>query len=206
MPLRAIALLVVAVLGGALGFFAVARQHPAALVVDPLAGIAPRLALVQDLATARISFRAIIKGQTVEGGRFFANTDEVLIRTTVSGDWGFDLKDFDPGRLSLRGERLTVRLPAPRLLTPGFTDEPAELLDARTTRWLSDAGPGQLDALRAARAQALAEAPARVAALGIDATVREATVQAVQKLLPNLLGRPDLVVQVRFDDQAQVGP
>jgi hypothetical protein len=201
MPWRAVALLVVALLGGGLGFFVVAGRPVARPATDPLAGLAPRLALVQDLATARVSFRAIIKGQTVEGGRLFSNTDEVLIRTTVSGDWGFDLDTLAPERFTLSGDRLTVRLPAPRLLTPGFTDEPAELLDARTTRWLSDAGPGQLDALRAARAQALAEAPQRVTALGIDATVRETTVRAIQQLVPGLLGRPGLAIEVLFDDQ-----
>jgi hypothetical protein len=154
------------------------------------------------LATARLTFRAIVRGEQIEHGRLWNNTDEVLISTTVSGDWGFDLARLDPERLSLAGDLLTVRLPPPRLLAPGFSDQPATLLDTRTSRWIGDPGPGHLAALRAARTQALAEAPTRVTALGLDEEVRTATVRALTTLLPGLLGRPGLRVAVRFDDRA----
>jgi hypothetical protein len=202
MTLRLAALLALAAVGAGLGWWLAGGLRPVPAAPDPLAGLAPRLALVQDLATARLTFRAIVRGEQIEHGRLWNNTDEVLISTTVSGDWGFDLARLDPERLSLAGDLLTVRLPPPRLLAPGFSDQPATLLDTRTSRWIGDPGPGHLAALRAARTQALAEAPTRVTALGLDEEVRTATVRALTTLLPGLLGQPGLRVAVRFDDRA----
>jgi hypothetical protein len=202
MTLRLAALLALAAVGAGLGWWLAGGLRPVPAAPDPLAGLAPRLALVQDLATARLTFRAIVRGEQIEHGRLWNNTDEVLISTTVSGDWGFDLARLDPERLSLTGDLLTVRLPPPRLLAPGFSDQPATLLDTRTSRWIGDPGPGHLAAVRAARTQALAEAPTRVTALGLDEEVRTATVRALTTLLPGLLGRPGLRVAVRFDDRA----
>jgi hypothetical protein len=202
MTLRLAALLALAAVGAGLGWWLAGGLRPVPAAPDPLAGLAPRLALVQDLATARLTFRAIVRGEQIEHGRLWNNTDEVLISTTVSGDWGFDLARLDPERLSLTGDLLTVRLPPPRLLAPGFSDQPATLLDTRTSRWIGDPGPGHLAALRAARTQALAEAPTRVTALGLDEEVRTATVRALTTLLPGLLGQPGLRVAVRFDDRA----
>jgi hypothetical protein len=202
MTLRLAALLALAAVGAGLGWWLAGGLRPVPAAPDPLAGLAPRLALVQDLATARLTFRAIVRGEQIEHGRLWNNTDEVLISTTVSGDWGFDLARLDPERLSLAGDLLTVRLPPPRLLAPGFSDQPATLLDTRTSRWIGDPGPGHLAAVRAARTQALAEAPTRVTALGLDEEVRTATVRALTTLLPGLLGQPGLRVAVRFDDRA----
>ena len=203
MAARVAALLALAVAGSGGGWWLAGGQLlvPAAIAIDPLAALAPRLALVQDLATTRLTFRAIVRGEQIEHGLLWNNADEVLISTTVSGDWGFDLAQLERQRLSLVGEVLTVRLPPPRLLAPGFSDEPATLMDTKTTRWIGDPGPGHLAAMRTARTQALAEAPARVAALGVDAEVRSSTARALSTLLPSLLGRPNLQIQVHFDDR-----
>ena len=80
---------------------------------------------------------------------------------------------------------------------------PAEILDSRTTRWISDAGPGHLAAMQRARTNALAEAPQRIAELGIDREVRDTTRAALKRLLPSLLGQPGLSVIVDFEDEPE---
>ena len=170
------------------------------------AAIAARLHEVQDLATARVVMRTIQRGTTREDGLVISNTDEILCRLLVSADYGFDLSRIAPERIHVTHGRVVVTLPKPQLLAPGFIVSPAELLDQRTTRWLSDAGPSQLAAVQAARTNALSEAPKRIAELGIDRQVRDTTRTALKHLLPTLLGDAQLRVVVDFDDEAEPEP
>lgn len=167
------------------------------------AAVATRLREVQELATAQVVVRTIQRGAARQDGLVSSNTDEILCRLLVTGDYGFDLSAIGAERISVRTGRVRLRLPAPALLSPGFTVGPAELLDARTTRWVTDAGPGHLTAVQAARSNALAEAPKRIADLGIDREVRETTRAALKRLLPGLLGDPALRVVVDFDDEPE---
>lgn len=167
------------------------------------AAVATRLREVQELATAQVVVRTIQRGAARQDGLVSSNTDEILCRLLVTGDYGFDLSTIGPERVTVRRDRITVRLPAPVLLAPGFTVGPAELLDSRSTRWVTDAGPGHLTAVQAARGNALAEAPKRIADLGIDREVRETTRAALKRLLPGLLGDPSLRVVVDFDDEPE---
>jgi len=168
--------------------------------------VASKLREVQDLATARVVVRTVQRGAARVDGLIIANTDEILCRLLVTGDYGFDLADIGPERVHIRHGRIVVTLPPPKLLAPGFTVAPAEILDVRSTRWLTDTGPGQLAAVQAARINALTEAPARIAELGIDREVRDTTRAALKRLLPALLGQPGLVVAVDFDDEADSHP
>lgn len=61
-------------------------------------------------------------------------------------------------------------------------------------------------AVQAARTNALTEAPARIAELGIDREVRDTTRAALKRLLPTLLGFPTMQVLVDFDDESDVEP
>lgn len=176
------------------------------LMGPPLPGptaVATRLREVQELATAQVVVRTIQRGAARQDGIVTANTDEILCRLLVTGDYGFDLSAIGPDRITVRTGRVSVRLPAPALLAPGFTVGPAELLDSRSTRWVTDAGPGHLTAIQAARSNALAEAPKRIADLGIDREVRATTRAALKHLLPGLLGDPSLRVVVDFDDEPE---
>jgi hypothetical protein len=202
--LRLLFLLLVAVVGGWIGVHAV-RSFMGPPVPGP-AAVASRLHEIQELATARVVVRTIQRGAAREDGVLLANTDEILCRLLVSADYGFDLARIGPERVRVGPGRIAITLPAPQLLAPGFTVAPAELLDQRTTRWLSDAGPGQLAAVQAARSNALAEAPRRITELGIDRQVRDTTRAALKHLLPTLLGDPRLRVTVDFDDEAEAAP
>lgn len=180
-----------------------------AVMGPPLPGpqaIASKLREVQELATCEVVVRTVQRGAARSDGLIIANTDEILCRLLVTGDYGFDLAAIGPDRVHLRNGRIAVQLPAPKLLAPGFTVAPAEILDARTTRWLTDTGPGQLAAVQAARTNALAEATTRITELGIDREVRDTTRAALKRLLPHLLGQPEVSVIVDFDDEAEPAP
>lgn len=173
------------------------------------AAVASKLREVQDLATARVVVRTIQRGAATENGLLISNTDEILCRLLVTADYGFDLSTIGPERVRVQPGRITITLPQPRLLAPGFTVAPAELLDQRSTRWVSDAGAGQLAAVQAARSNALSEAPTRLTELGVDRDVRDTTRNALERLLPRLLGEPTLTVKVTFDGEpapADPGP
>lgn len=175
-----------------------------AVMGPPLPGpraVATKLRNVQDLATAQVVVRTVQRGAARADGLIISNTDEILCRLLVTGDYGFDLSAIGPERIHLRQGRIAVTLPPPRLLPPGFTVAPAEILDTRTTRWMTDTGPGQMAAVQAARTNALAEAPTRIAELGIDREVRDTTRAALMRLLPRLLGEPNLKIVVDFDDE-----
>jgi hypothetical protein len=177
-----------------------------AVMGPPLPGpqaVASKLRDVQELATAQVVVRTVQRGAARSDGIIVSNTDEILCRLLVTGDYGFDLAAIGPDRVSIRHGRIAVRLPPPALLAPGFTVAPAEILDARTTRWLTDTGPGQLAAVQAARTNALDEARSRIAELGIDREVRDTTRAALKRLLPRLLGQPGLGVTVDFDDEPE---
>lgn len=165
------------------------------------AAVAEKLRAVQDLATARVVVRTIQRGAATEDGLLTSNTDEILCRILVSGDYGFDLASIGPERIRVQPGRITVTLPKPRLLAPGFTVAPAELLDQRSTRWVTDGGTTQLAAIQAARRNALSEAPVRITDLGIDREVRDTTRSALERLLPHLLGDSTLLIKVTFDDE-----
>lgn len=180
-----------------------------AVMPPPLPGpqaVASKLREVQELATAHVVVRTVQRGAARFDGLIIANTDETLCRLLVTGDYGFDLAAIGPDRVHVRQGRIVVKLPPPNLLAPGFTVAPAEILDTRTTRWLTDTGPGQLAAVQAARTNALTEAPGRIAELGIDREVRDTTRAALKRLLPTLLGYPAMQVVVDFDDESDVGP
>ena len=179
-------------------FLAPALPGPEAVVA--------RLRELQELATARVVVRTVQRGAAREDGLILSNTDEILARVLVTGDYGFDLATLTAERIRLGRGRVTVRLPAPKLLAPGWTVSPAELLDTRSTRWISDAGPGQLTALQAARTHALTEAPQRIAELAIDREVRDTTRRAISRLLPTLLGDPTLAVSVEYEDEPTPTP
>ena len=175
-----------------------------AVMGPPLPGpkaVVSKLRDLQDLATAQVVVRTVQRGAARVDGLIIANTDEILCRLLVTGDYGFDLGAIGPERVQVRQGRIVVKLPTPKLLAPGFTVAPAEILDTRTTRWLTDTGPGQLAAVQAARANALNEAPGRIAELGIDREVRDTTRAALKRLLPTLLGYPTMQVVVDFDDE-----
>lgn len=180
-----------------------------AVMVPPLPGpqaVASRLKEIQELATAQVVVRTVQRGAARYDGLIIANTDEIMCRFLVTGDYGFDLAAIGPERVHVAHGRIMVKLPPPKLLAPGFTVAPAEILDARTTRWLTDTGPGQLEAVQAARSNALNEAPTRIAELGIDREVRDTTRAAIKRLLPTLLGYPTMPVMVDFDDEPDVEP
>ncbi len=165
------------------------------------AAVAVKLREVQELATARIVVRTIQRGAATDNGVLVSNTDEILCRLLVTGDYGFDLSTIGAERVRVSTGHIVITLPQPRLLAPGFTVSPAEVLDQRSTRWLTDPGAGQLAAVQAARSHALLEAPKRVAELGVDREVRDTTRTALKRLLPHLLGDPTLQVTVAFDDE-----
>ncbi len=194
-------LLVALIVGAVIG-----ERTVRAIVAPPLPGpaaIAARLRVVQELATARVVVRTVQRGAARDDGLLVSNTDEILCRLLVTGDYGFDLSAIEPRRVTVRPGSVALLLPKPKLLAPGFTVAPAEVLDTRTTRWVTDTGPGQLSAVQAARSNALAEAPARIAELGIDREVRDTTRTALKRLLPRLLGDPTLRITVDFDDEPE---
>lgn len=175
-----------------------------AVMAPPLPGpqaVASKLRDIQELATAQVVVRTVQRGAARYDGMIIANTDEIMCRLLVTGDYGFDLAAIGPDRVTVAHGRIIVKLPPPKLLAPGFTVAPAEILDSRTTRWLTDTGPGQLAAVQAARTNALTEAPTRIAELGIDREVRDTTRAALKRLLPTLLGHPTMQVVVNFDDE-----
>ena len=196
---RGLGLLVVVVVGWYLGD-GVVRVLVAPRLPRP-AAVAAKLRAVQDLATARIVVRTIQRGAATEDGMLISNTDEILCRLLVSGDYGFDLTSIGPERIRVQPGRITVTLPKPQLLAPGFTVAPAELLDQRSTRWVTDGGATQLAAIQAARRNALNEAPVRIKELGVDREVRDTTRSALERLLPQLLGDPTLQIKIAFDDE-----
>ena len=180
-----------------------------AVMPPPLPGpraVASKLRDIQELATAQVVVRTVQRGAARADGLIIANTDEILCRLLVTGTYGFDLAAIGTERVQVRHGRIVVKLPPPKLLSPGFTVAPAEILDSRTTRWLTDTGPGQMAAVQAARTNALTEAPARIAELGIDREVRDTTRSALKRLLPTLLGFPTMPVLVDFDDESDVEP
>ncbi len=194
---RLAGLLVVILLGWYVGDAAV-RLLVAPRLPGP-AAVAAKLREVQDLATAKVVVRTIQRGAATEDGLLISNTDEILCRLLVTADYGFDLTAIGPERVRVQPGRITVTLPQPQLLAPGFVVAPAELLDQRSTRWMTDAGAGQLAAVQAARSNALREAPGRLSELGVDREVRDTTRSALQRLLPRLLGEPSIIVRVAFD-------
>ena len=200
-------LLILLALAVVVGVGAVIGQRAVrAVIAPPLPGptvVASRLRAVQDLATSQVVVRTVQRSAAREDGLVMSNTDELLCRMLVTGDYGFDLSAIGPERVVVRSGHIRVRLPAPQLLAPGFTVSPAEILDSRTTRWISDAGPGHLAAMQRARTNALAEAPQRIAELGIDREVRDTTRAALKRLLPSLLGQPGLSVIVDFEDEPE---
>ncbi len=197
-----LALISVVLVGGVIGARLLRTWMP-----PPLPGphaVASKLREVQDLATTQVVLRTVQRGAARADGLLISNTDEILCRLLVTGDYGFDLTDIGPERVRVKSNRIIIKLPPPKLLAPGFTVAPAEILDTHTTRWVTDTGPGQMSAVQAARINALAEAPTRIAELGIDREVRDTTRAALKRLLPNLLGYPLLPVMVDFDDEAEV--
>ena len=196
------ALMAVVIAGGIVG-----ARLLRAVMSPPLPGapaVASRLREVQDLATTQVVLRTIQRGAARADGLIITNTDEILCRLLVTGDYGFDLAAIGPDRVRVSAQRIRITLPPPHLLAPGFSVAPAEILDTRTTRWLSDTGPGQLSAVQAARVHALVEAPRRIAELGIDREIRDTTRLALKRVLPAMLGYPTLSVTVDFDDETEV--
>lgn len=200
--LSGLALVCVVIAGGVIGARLLRVVMPPPLP-GPLA-IASKLREVQDLATAQVVLRTVQRGAARADGLIITNTDEILCRLLVTGDYGFDLTAIGPERVRVKSNRIIIKLPPPKLLAPGFTVAPAEILDTRTTRWVTDTGPGQMSAVQAARINALAEAPTRIAELGIDREVRDTTRAALKRILPSLLGYPLLPVMVDYDDEAEV--
>ena len=177
-----------------------ARPAPGPRVADVLRPLA-------EVATAHVELRSIQRGTSEETSLLSKNRDEVLVAAVVAGDLGIPLGDLTPDRWEVRDGVLTIRLPPPRLLAPGLALDPVQSqeLEVRTSRWewtrrFSDPGPGQAAARSAALARAVAEAPAVFKRLGLDEDLRDTTRKAVRLLLPHLLGRPGLPVEVRFDD------
>ena len=197
-----LALVSVVVAGGVVG-----ARVLRAVMPPPLPGpkaVASKLREVQDLATAQVVLRTVQRGAARADGLIISNTDEILCRLLVTADYGFDLTAIGPERVRVKANRIIIKLPPPKLLAPGFTVAPAEILDTRTTRWVTDTGPGQMSAVQAARINALSEAPTRIAELGIDREVRDTTRAALKRILPSLLGYPSLPVMVDFDDETEV--
>jgi hypothetical protein len=190
---------------GIAGAWLAVRQAPASgpRVSDALRPLA-------EVATARVELRSIQRGRSDTPGLFTDNRDEVLVAAVLTGDLGIPLADLTPDRWRLVEGTLEIRLPPPRLLSPGLVLDPVESreLEVRTTRWawtrpVSDPGLGQAAARAAALAQAVTQAPQVLTRLGLEQDLRATTRRTVEHLLPALLGRPGLTVVVRFDDEPQ---
>ncbi len=180
--------------------FAVVWRWPSAEAARPSLPESCQAAL-RDIATTRVVMKMVALGGYEEEGviRWTSAKDEVVCSSRVDVDFGVPIARLSPDRFVRDGAKLLIRLPTPTVLEPGFRVSDSRILDQRTNRWLSE--PKYVSALLAAQRQALADAPGRVKALGVDLEVRDCTRRLLEHLVPEILGEPSLRVEVRFDDE-----
>ncbi|MBA2480403.1 MAG: DUF4230 domain-containing protein [Planctomycetes bacterium] len=160
---------------------------------------------LRDIATTKVVMKMVVVGGFVDEGviRWTSSKDEVVSSNMIDVDFGIPIDRLTPDRFSRVGRQIQIRVPAPKVIDPGYRITDSKIVDKRSDRWLTE--PRYESARLAAQQQSLAEAPARLKALGIDQDVRECTRRLLERLVPDLLGDPDLTIEVLFDDEAPAG-
>ncbi len=161
--------------------------------------------VLRDVATTKVVMKMVVVGGFVNEGmiRWTSTKDEVVSSNMVDVDFGIPIDRLTPDRFKRIGKHYQIHVPAPAVIDPGYRITDSKIVDKRTDRWLTE--PKYESARLAAQQQSLAEAPARIKALGIDHDVRECTRRLLERLVPDLMGDPELTVEVLFDDETPAG-
>jgi hypothetical protein len=158
--------------------------------------------VLRDIATTKVVMKMVVVGGFIDDGviRWTSSKDEVVSSNMVDVDFGIPIDRLTADRFTHVGKHVQIRVPSPKVIDPGFRITDSKIVDKRTDRWLTE--PRYESARLAAQQQSLAEAPARMKALGIDHDVRECTRRLLERLVPELLADPEMTIEVLFDDEA----